>query len=148
MNPDIGGFEPETDLPRPKPVEAGRLLIERAPQEAPEKAERRSKQAERPGTAGPATQAPHLPIPGLLLQPPPIPTTGAAGTSPATSLPVAGVPPVAGDIDLIEKEWVIKAKAIVENTRDDPHLQNKEMSKFKADYIKKRYNKDIKVSEE
>ena len=54
----------------------------------------------------------------------------------------------ASDIDLIEKEWVQKAKAIVAHTHGDPYTQNKEINKIKADYIKKRYNKDIKqVSE-
>ena len=54
---------------------------------------------------------------------------------------------IADDTDLIEKEWVIRAKAIVLQTKDDPHTQNKEMNKVKADYLKKRYNKDLKISE-
>ena len=53
------------------------------------------------------------------------------------------VPDVANDIDLIEKEWVQKAKAIVHSTQGDPYLQNKQINKMKVDYIKKRYNKDI-----
>lgn len=56
-------------------------------------------------------------------------------------------PTVADDVDLIEKEWVLKAKAIVSQTKDDPNQQNKDMNKFKADYLKTRYSKDIKVSE-
>jgi len=55
---------------------------------------------------------------------------------------------IADDTDLIEKEWVIKAKEIVEQTKEDPYLQNKEMNKFKADYIKTRYNKDIRINED
>lgn len=47
--------------------------------------------------------------------------------------------------DLIEKEWVEKAKQIVEKTRDDPHKQSEELNVFKADYMKQRYNKNIKV---
>ena len=54
---------------------------------------------------------------------------------------------IADDADLIEKEWVVRAKAIVAHTKDDPFNQNREMSKVKADYLKKRYNKDLKVSE-
>ena len=50
---------------------------------------------------------------------------------------------VAEDADLIEKEWVQKAKDIVAQTHGDPYRQNKEINKIKADYIKKRYNKDI-----
>lgn len=49
----------------------------------------------------------------------------------------------AAEIDRIEKEWIDKAKSIVTKTRDDPHLQNTAMSKVKADYIKKRFNKTI-----
>lgn len=54
----------------------------------------------------------------------------------------------AADADLIEKEWVEKAKQIVAHTTGDPFMQNKEINKMKADYIKKRYNKDIKVVSE
>jgi len=53
----------------------------------------------------------------------------------------------AADIDLIEKAWVAKAKAIVHGTHGNPYLQSHELSKVKAEYIKKRYNKDIKVAE-
>jgi hypothetical protein len=60
----------------------------------------------------------------------------------------ASVPMLAQDSDLIEKEWVDKAKQILQQTRSDPHLQNKEINRFKADYLKKRYNKDIKVIDE
>ena len=69
-----------------------------------------------------------------------------AGVAQGQPQPVGAVnPTAASDTDLIEKEWVEKAKAIVEQTRSDPHLQNKEISKFKADYMKKRYNKTIKL---
>lgn len=53
------------------------------------------------------------------------------------------VPDEAADNDLIEKEWVLKAKQIVEHTSEDPFLQQQELSKIKADYMKKRYNKDL-----
>ncbi len=56
-------------------------------------------------------------------------------------------PDVAEDTDLIEKEWVDKAKQIVERTRDDPYEQSKELTLFKADYMKKRYNRTIKIDE-
>lgn len=56
-------------------------------------------------------------------------------------------PTIADDVDLIEKVWVEKAKEIVDKTRDNPYLQNKAISEMKADYIKKRYNKDISKSD-
>lgn len=61
----------------------------------------------------------------------------------APSRPVNSSPNIASDSDLIEKEWVDKAKEIVEHTKGNPYEQQKAISKFKADYMKKRYNKDI-----
>lgn len=53
----------------------------------------------------------------------------------------------AQDADLIEKEWVERAKAIVAHTRNDPYKQKSEMSKVKADYLKKRFDKTIPIDE-
>ena len=64
---------------------------------------------------------------------------------PATGSSVT--PIVADDNDLIEKEWVNKAKEIVERTRQNPYQQSQELNLFKADYMKKRYNKTLKLSE-
>ncbi len=61
--------------------------------------------------------------------------------------PPVSTPAIADDVDLIEKEWVEKAKAIVESTHGDPYTQSKQLNKMKADYIKKRYNRDVKVDE-
>lgn len=54
----------------------------------------------------------------------------------------------ADDIDVIEKAWIERAKHIVDQTSSDPYEQQKMISKMKAEYIKKRFNKDIKISEE
>lgn len=70
----------------------------------------------------------------------------AAPATPSTLL--KDTPLVADDNDLIEKEWVTKAKEIVEKTKHDPHLETKEMNIFRADYLKKRYNKELKVTEQ
>jgi len=53
----------------------------------------------------------------------------------------------ADDVDLIEKSWVEKAKNIVSETMGNPHSQSVEITKMKADYIKKRYNKELKGNE-
>lgn len=77
-----------------------------------------------------------------------------AGQSPPTNaprqapVPPLGMPQIADDTDLIEKEWVDKAKEIVEQTAHDPHLQNQELTKVKVDYLKKRYNKDLKITDD
>ena len=76
---------------------------------------------------------------------------------PAISLPTSmpATPPAASakasdhiltDDDLIEKEWVNKAKRIVEQTREDPYKQSENLTVFKADYIKQHYGKTIKLS--
>lgn len=53
-------------------------------------------------------------------------------------------PQIADDTDLIEKEWIDKAKEIVARTAHDPYLQNQEINKIRSDYLKKRYNKTLK----
>ena len=70
---------------------------------------------------------------------------GGASIGSTTQL---GTPPTADDLDLIEKEWVKKAKNIVSATMGDPYAQNKQINEMKVDYIKKRYNKDIKLRKE
>ena len=87
---------------------------------------------------------PTMPIPDLPTTNP-LPTMPAPAPTQATTSVAA--PPLADDSDLIEKAWVEKAKTIVAETRDDPFAQSREVSRFKADYIKKRYNKDIKLPE-
>ena len=71
-------------------------------------------------------------------------TTMANPSSAATQ----GGPVVADDVDVIEKEWVEKAKTIVEQTKADPHQQSTALSNFKHDYMKKRYGKEIRLPDE
>lgn len=78
----------------------------------------------------------------LLTNAPPIPATGSTSSPSATSNLVAE------DKDVIEKVWVEKAKAIINSTRTDPHKQTDEINKIKADYQKKRYNRDLKINVE
>lgn len=67
--------------------------------------------------------------------------------SPNDAVPTTstGAVPVLNDNDKIEKEWVNKVKQIVERTRNDPYRQNEELTLVKADYMRQRYNKTIKV---
>lgn len=68
-------------------------------------------------------------------------TAGNDNTSPDDNSPV-----IADDVDVIEKEWVDKAKQIVNETKDDPYRQEEEVEKLQRDYLKKRYGKEIKSS--
>jgi len=76
---------------------------------------------------------------------PATPVVPVASSSHHTPVHAGATSTIADDVDLIEKEWVDKAKAIVEATQDDPRKQKSEISKVKAEYIQKRFNKTIKV---
>ena len=94
------------------------------------------------GTApasNPLMPAINLPVPTA-----PLPSISTSNVISTTS---GANPPIADDTDLIEKEWVQKAKDIIKKTQNDPHLQSRELNIFKADYMQKRYNKVLKLSE-
>lgn len=55
----------------------------------------------------------------------------------------ATYPAIANDDDLIEKEWVDQAKAIIAQTKDDPYQREKKVSLLQADYLKKRYGRTL-----
>jgi hypothetical protein len=82
----------------------------------------------------------------------PVATPGVPGPQPAAAQPAndnsqaQAALPAAQDGDLIEKEWVTKAKAIVDQTKEDPYKQSEALTMFKADYMKKRYNRTIKLN--
>ena len=79
------------------------------------------------------TAAPTLPAPL------PLPVADDPVTPPATD----DAPLVAGDEDLIEKEWVDRAKQIIERTKDDPYRREQEVNKLQADYLRKRYGREL-----
>jgi hypothetical protein len=56
---------------------------------------------------------------------------------------ISFAPAVAHDDDLIEKEWVDRAKKIVSDTHDDPHGREESVSKLQVDYLKKRYGREL-----
>ena len=57
------------------------------------------------------------------------------------------LPVVANDDDLIEKEWVDKAKQIIVRTKDDPFKREQEVNRLQADYLRKRYGKELGSSQ-
>jgi len=82
--------------------------------------------------------------------PPPIsvplpPPTVSVPTPQTTNNDSIG-PALAADDDLIEKEWVDKAKKIIAETQNDPYRREKEIGKLQAEYLKKRYGKELGVS--
>lgn len=110
-----------------------------APERAPAQPERQETREQHRGgpSDGPAVaQA----LPAV----PPLPTV-APPTAQTTAVQTNSNPAVAADEDLIEKEWVEKAKKVIADTKHDPHLQETEVSKLQADYLQKRYGKTVKL---
>lgn len=133
MEHESNNFGPPAELPQPQEV-VGQAIPEEGPAAQPEAR----------GMQAPVAQPRATPDPSQVN----VQAVQSIGANPLTSAPVNSTAAlIADDADLIEKEWVTKAKAIVTQTRNDPHLQNREINKVKADYLKKRYNKDLKVSE-
>jgi hypothetical protein len=133
-----------SQLPSPS-FEIPDLQGEELPDAVPEQGEQGVASPEQ-GTQ-PSAPPPSSPLPS----PDPMTINAVPAVDPiASAVPPIGAatPMAADDADIIEKEWVEKAKEIVERTRSDPHEQNKEINKIKAEYIKKRYNRDIKVNNE
>lgn len=58
-------------------------------------------------------------------------------SAPASNI-AADSPATAADDDLIEKEWVVRAKKIVDDTRDDPYAQERAVYELQHDYREKR----------
>lgn len=78
-----------------------------------------------------------------------VPTDPMADPAVASQTVPAGDPTASdADNDELDREWIEKAKAIVEQTKHDPRLESNELSKVKADYLRIRYNKQIKVAED
>jgi hypothetical protein len=57
------------------------------------------------------------------------------------------VAPIDDTDTAFDEEWVERARQVISRTHSDPYLQSQELGKLKAQYIKLRYNKDIKVSD-
>lgn len=74
---------------------------------------------------------------------PALPTPVLTTAQPAQAAVSDDSPIVANDDDLIEKEWVDKAKKILAETRDDPYRREQEISKLQIEYIRRRYGRQI-----
>jgi hypothetical protein len=142
MPPVENGGSPKLNLPPPV-IEAGSGSVSVIENSSPERSTgvggpEAIATSSAPLVSNPIVQSTDFPVQSVIQSPV---SSVAASTASIT------VPAMADDNDLIEKEWIVKAKQIVDNNREDPYNQSKEMTVFKADYIKKRYNKSIKISE-
>lgn len=106
-----------------------------------ERGQERFEQAAEAGARASDAAAPAMPMPPVVtpVAPPPADDPDPAQ---ATSSPM-----VAADEDLIEKEWVDKAKEIIDQTKDDPFTRTAKVNALQRDYLQKRYGKVVGASE-
>ncbi len=91
-----------------------------------------------------SAQQPFVPSTSMAL---PVPVV-ADDQQQASTLPQTAAPLVASDEDLIEKEWVDKAKQVIADTKDEPYLREQEVKKLQIEYVQKRYGKIIGARDE
>lgn len=91
-----------------------------------------------------SAQQPFVPSTSMAL---PVPVV-ADDQQQASTLPQTAAPLVAADEDLIEKEWVDKAKQVIADTKDEPYLREQEVKKLQIEYVQKRYGKIIGARDE
>lgn len=148
-------MEPQLPTPPPSP-ESGPLRRyesapsmpaqpEQTPAQTPEQTGERQETRERKVTGDGGGQPQPIQAPAPVVPPHP-PASHQTSAVPAT--PFDNTPMTAGDVDLIEKEWVEKAKKVVAQTKHDPHLQEQAVSRLQADYLQKRYGKEVKLPSE
>jgi hypothetical protein len=136
MEPNLSspGQSPERHFPVPEVSQPIRPEVAAPSPEKAAETREINNGAGRGDTPPPSVQARPLP-----------PIQQSTQSSPAT--PADDNPATAGDDDLIEKEWVDKAKQIISDTKDDPYAQEKAVSKLQADYLKKRYGRTVGLSD-
>lgn len=121
--PPVVGAESTPTLP---PLEKG---IERGQERFEQVAEAGARASDAAALAGVTPQVP--------------PSVPQQQSQPGPSTAASSNPLIAADEDLIEKEWVDKAKEIIEQTKDDPHARNAKVNELQRDYLQKRYGKVI-----
>ncbi len=141
MDPELPTprFNPE-QLPPPPRYEQGPDLLPPTPEAGIEiRGEKQERQAEAQPMASQPSPVPVLPTPVVPQVSDPVVDDSA--------LQQDDVPLIANDDDLIEKEWVDKAKAIISETKDDPYRREQEVSRLQIEYLRKRYGREVGESQ-
>jgi len=63
-----------------------------------------------------------------------------------TLSPLVANPTAANDDDVIEKEWVDRAKQVILQTKDNPYAREKAIGELQRDYLSKRYGRQVGAS--
>lgn len=132
MEPRQQGLSGGLERPSISAGEYGFNLPESSPSQDKERGAERQ-----PEVGSVQSEATQVAMPAL-----PMPVLGTQPITPTTTTDDS-VPSVAADDDLIEKEWVDKAKKIIADTRDDPYRREREISKLQIEYIRRRYGREI-----
>ena len=91
-----------------------------------------------------ATPLASPPQPQVVVLPTPVSVPVSSDDSVATSLSGDDDTPTSASVnELIEKEWVNKAKKVISETKDDPYRREQEVNKLQADYLFKRYGRKL-----
>lgn len=144
MQPEYSQNVPHGAESAPAPQNVGPENIPSLPplETGLERGQERHEQAAEAGARASDAAAPASVTPPVVA--PVVPVQDNSGTQPAS---ISNTPLVAADEDLIEKEWVDKAKEIIEQTKDDPHARTAKVNELQRDYLQKRYGKVVGASE-
>lgn len=135
LNAPRMNYEQSPSLPAPTPE----VMPGGAPEVFPDREPSRIEQEPLPASVQPLPDPAVIPV---LPQP-----VVQADDAMATSTVITDVPDTAADDDLIEKEWVNKAKHIIAQTVDDPRAREEAVGQLQREYLRKRYGKELGVSE-
>lgn len=128
-------YEQSPSLPAPMPE----VVPGSVPEVYPDREPTRIEQEPQPAPQQPAPDPAVVPV-----LPQPVVQTDDTTVSPTV---ITDVPDTAADDDLIEKEWVNKAKHIIAQTVDDPRAREEAVGQLQREYLRKRYGKELGVSE-
>lgn len=135
MNPELPAPQ-ATPENKPPQQQSGEFT---ANNEAVGEQSHESEQSVQRGENQPSQTPPPVPVPApTVVSLPTIPTPSAQDDT--------STPTIAADDDLIEKEWVDKAKQIIAETQNDPFRREQEVNRLQADYLRKRYGKELGTS--
>lgn len=132
MNPELPAPQSNPEYRPPAPKDGEHLASLETAGEHSHEHEQNMRQVDRGD--GPS-QPPVIPVP--------LPPTPLPATSVQPAVDDSAGPTIASDDDLIEKEWVDKAKKIIADTQNDPFRREQEVSKLQVDYLRKRYGKEL-----
>lgn len=94
--------------------------------------------------SAPAQATPQVNLP---VTTPPKTDDQQTGQKPSDNKSVITAPLHAAEANSIEKEWVDALKLVEARTKNDPYKQKQEVSRIKADYQMKRFNKKPNADE-